>query len=119
RFTVQITCGSGLFRGPAKYRTVKRRERRTPRCSTATSRLGKAATSRRAPKLAPACDLRHVLLFLFVGGVEGVLQGYEVFTRLQRIEQHLLGLELFVRVVGGLDGEADAAVALVDLDDAG
>ena len=31
----------------------------------------------------------------------------------------LLGLELLVGVVGGLDGQADAALAPVDLDDAG
>ena len=61
--------------------------------------------------------LRLVLLRL-VGGVEGVLQGDEVFARLQRVQDGLLGLELLGGVVGGLDGQADAPVALVNLDDA-
>src|ERR1019366_4210085 len=53
-----------------------------------------------------------------VGGIEGVLQGDKVFARLQRVEDGLLSLELLGRVVGRLDGQADAAVAAVDLDDA-
>ena len=36
------------------------------------------------------------LLFLFVSGVEGVLERYQVFARFQRVEQSLLGLELFL-----------------------
>src|ERR1017187_9528929 len=61
--------------------------------------------------------LRLVLLRL-VGGIEGVLEGDEVFARLQRVEDSLLSLELLSGVVGGLDGQADAPVALVNLDDA-
>ena len=55
----------------------------------------------------------------FVGGVEGVLQRHEVFAGLERVEDFLLFLELLVGVAGGLDGQADAAFALVNLDDAG
>ena len=62
--------------------------------------------------------LRSILMARLVGGVEGVLEGDEVFARLQSVERGLLGLQLLVRVVGGLDGEADAPVALVNLDDA-
>ena len=47
-----------------------------------------------------------------------MLQRNQVFARLEGVEHGLLGLELFGRVVGGFDGEADAALALVDLDDA-
>jgi hypothetical protein len=47
-----------------------------------------------------------------------MLQRDQIFARFQGIEHGLLGLELFGRVIGGLDGEADAAVRLVDLDDA-
>ena len=48
-----------------------------------------------------------------------MLQRHEVFTGLERIEYLLLFLELFVGVAGGLDGQADAAFALVYLNDAG
>ena len=60
-----------------------------------------------------------LFLLRLVGGVEGVLESDEVFARLQGVKRGLLGLELLVGVVGGFDGQADAAVALVDLDDAG
>ena len=59
------------------------------------------------------------LLGGFVRGVEGVLQRNQVFAGLERVEDGLLGLELFVGVVGGLDRQTDAAFALVDLDHAG
>src|ERR1035441_1244644 len=61
--------------------------------------------------------LRLVLLRL-VGGIEGVLEGDEVLARLQCVEGNLLRLKLLGGVVGGLDGQADATVALVNLDDA-
>jgi hypothetical protein len=53
-----------------------------------------------------------------VRGVEGVLQGHQVFARLEGVEHGLLGLQLLRRVVGGLDRQADAALAAVDLDHA-
>src|SRR5882672_2088025 len=47
-----------------------------------------------------------------------MLERDEVFAGLQGVEHGLLGLELFVGIGGGLDGKADAAVRLVNLDDA-
>jgi hypothetical protein len=37
-----------------------------------------------------------VLLAGLVGGVEGVLEGHEILTGLEGIEQGLFGLELFL-----------------------
>ena len=37
---------------------------------------------------------RLVGLLVFVGGVEGVLQGHEVFARFERVEDGLLGLSV-------------------------
>jgi hypothetical protein len=48
-----------------------------------------------------------------------VLQGHQIFAGLQGIKQGLLGFQLFLGIIGGLHGEPDAAVGLVDLDDAG
>ena len=65
----------------------------------------------------------YLLLLLFarsvVGGVKGVLQSHQVFARFERIKNGLLGFELIGGVLSGLDREANAAVALVNLDDAG
>ena len=48
-----------------------------------------------------------------------MLQRHEVFAGFERIEQFLLFLELLIGIAGGLDGQADAAFALVNLDDPG
>ena len=48
-----------------------------------------------------------------------MLEGDEVFARFQRVERGLLGLKLLGGVVGSLDGQADAPVASVNLNDAG
>ena len=50
--------------------------------------------------------------------VERVLERHEVFAGLERVENLLLFAELLVAVAGGLDGQADAAFALIDLDHA-
>jgi hypothetical protein len=68
--------------------------------------------------LLPA-PLLLISLLRFVGRVERVLEGDEVFAGLQGIERRLFGFELLVGVVGGLDGQANAPVALIDLDDTG
>ena len=52
-----------------------------------------------------------------VGGVEGVLQGHKVLAGFERIEDSLLGFELFGGVIGGFDRETDATISLVNLDD--
>ncbi len=62
--------------------------------------------------------LLALLAEAFVRGVEGVLERHEVFARLERIEDGLLGFELLGRVGGGFHGQADAAVRLVNLNDA-
>src|ERR1035441_1622585 len=67
----------------------------------------------------PSWPGRLLLLGGFVGGVEGVLQGDQVFAGFEGFEDGLLGLELFGGIGGGFDGQADAAVGLVNLDDAG
>ena len=53
------------------------------------------------------------------GGGEGLLEADHVFAGRRRVERVGFALDLFFGVVGGLDGEADAALGLVDLDDAG
>src|SRR6266571_3264682 len=59
-----------------------------------------------------------MFLLGFVGGVEGVLEGDEVFARFQGIEDGLFRFQLLLGIIGGFDREADPAVGLVDLDDA-
>src|SRR5271166_5915733 len=56
---------------------------------------------------------------LLLGGLEGLLEADEVFAGLDGVERFALALDLLVGVVGGLDGEADATLGAVDLDDAG
>src|SRR5260370_21068935 len=60
-----------------------------------------------------------MFLLGFVGGVEGVLEGDEVFARFQGIEDGLLRFQLLLGLIGGFDRKAEQAVGLVDLDDAG
>ena len=62
-----------------------------------------------------------MLLFFegIISGIKGVLQSNEIFTGLERVKDGLLSFELFGGVFSGFNGQADAAVALVDLDDAG
>ncbi len=50
---------------------------------------------------------------------EGLLEADEVFARMQRVERLVSALSCFLGVVRGLDGQTDAALGLVDLDDAG
>src|SRR6476469_4705238 len=68
---------------------------------------------------APFETLLRLRLFVlrFVSSVECMLQGYQVFAGLERVERGLLSLQLLLRIVRGLDREADAPIALVDLDD--
>src|ERR1019366_9046327 len=88
------------------------RKKQAGRCRPACVNLFELRT-------ATLAALRFGLFLLrLVGGIEGVLEGDEVFARLQRVERGLLGFELVGRVVGGLDGQADTPVALVNLDDA-
>ena len=61
---------------------------------------------------------RLVLGLLLLGGREGVLEGDQVLTGLELIEELLLFLQLLGAVVRGLDGQTDAALALVDFHDA-
>src|SRR5664280_2160811 len=59
-----------------------------------------------------------VLMLCLVGGIERVLQGHQVFAGFEGVQHSLLGLQLFLRVVGRLDRQADAPVRFVDFDDA-
>src|SRR5439155_7076174 len=58
-----------------------------------------------------------LLLFLFVGSVEGVLESNEIFAGFERVEQGLLGFELLLRVIGGFDRKANAQIRFVYFDD--
>src|SRR5471030_2022495 len=80
----------------------------------------------REPPLGSAAATMELFCFLavagtiiFLGAVEGGFHRAELFARLEGLVVFLLTLDLFRRVIGGLDGEADAALRLVDLDDAG
>ena len=84
---------------------------------------------RRAFQITAVVDRRHssgllgLLAFagtvILFGAVKGGFHRAELFARLEGLVVFLLALDLFRRVVGGLDGETDAALRLVDLDDAG
>ena len=56
--------------------------------------------------------------YLFLGDFEGLGQADHVFAGPQGIERLRLAAQSVLVVVGGLDGQADAPVSLVDLDDA-
>src|SRR5208282_5619275 len=84
--------------------------------STASHFLAKGSGTRRNASLPE--PLLRFFLSRFVGGVKGVLERNEILARLEGVEGGLLSLKLLVGVVGGLDGEADAPVAAVNLDDA-
>src|SRR5665647_1489282 len=71
------------------------------RCRPACVNLFEVRTANRVS------PLLRIFLLRLVGGIEGVLQGDEIFARLQRIQRGLLGLELLVGVVGRLDGQAN------------
>ena len=62
---------------------------------------------------------RIALGILVAESVERMLQGHEILARLEGVEHGFLFLELFLRVVGRLDGEANPAIRAVDLDHAG
>src|SRR5438045_3281296 len=47
-----------------------------------------------------------------------MLECHQVLAGLQGVQSCLLSLELFVRVVGSLDGQANTAVSLINLNDA-
>ncbi len=47
-----------------------------------------------------------------------MFEGHEIFAGLELVQLLGCALELIFVVLGGLDGEADSAVALVDLNDA-
>ena len=64
-------------------------------------------------------ELGRLVLGLRLGRGEGVLESDQVFTGLELIEELLLFLQLLGAVVGGLDGQTDAAIGAVNLDDAG
>ena len=72
-----------------------------------------------APRICVSIDYAPLLARRFVGGVERIFtQRRQVFARLERFQNGLLGLELFRRIRGRLDGQANAPFALVDLDHA-
>ncbi len=56
---------------------------------------------------------------ILLGDLEGLGEPDHVFARAERVEGFTFLLEVFHRVVRGLDRETDAALGLVDLDDAG
>ena len=74
-------------------------------------------------KIAGELEARLLLGFLFflarfVGGVEGMLERNQIFTRFEGVQCGLFGFQLLVRVIGRLDAETDSPIAFVDLNHA-
>ena len=67
----------------------------------------------------PQARTPTLLVFVFLGLLEGVLEVHDGFAGFERVLKHLFfGFELFGRVVRRFDAQADAAFVRVDLDDA-
>src|SRR5882762_8662931 len=70
------------------------------------------------PLAHPLLLLRVAGAILFLGSGKGLLEADHVFARTQRVERSRFLLDVFLTVGRGLDRETDAALGLVDLDDA-
>src|ERR1051325_6690480 len=63
--------------------------------------------------------LRFRLFLLgLISRIESMLEGHQIFAGVQGIKRSLLGLDLLVGIIGGLNRKPDAAVALINLDHA-